>query len=180
MLPFHRETKAPYLAAQHRTRQSPTKPRYCSTAALDVWSAWSYAHPPSHAHPLSHTYTHCSTCPQAADRQFRGLETETDWEAPFMFAQLADTQLGMINANEKWDEEVHRCKKAVEVGTARIPFMTPRDGGCWGGGRFAAPCGFFRNAVDLRRRAIWVSHAEESFLHIPLCVGWVGLSWAEQ
>ena len=40
---------------------------------------------------------------RASGRCFRGLD-EREWTGPFVFVQMADTQLGMLKKDVSWDE----------------------------------------------------------------------------
>lgn len=68
---------------------------------------------------------------QAQGRQFKGLteeDGEAEWRGPFLFAVLADTQLGAMDDNEGWEDEVALCQEAVR----RLNKLKPR---------FAIVCG---------------------------------------
>jgi hypothetical protein len=50
------------------------------------------------------------------------IDAERRWAGPWMFCQLADTQLGMHTNNDGWGEEVALCRRAV----ARVNQLEPR------------------------------------------------------
>jgi len=63
---------------------------------------------------------------KASNRSFLGLgEEEEQWQKPFFFAQLADTQLGFmesnptngkwLNPNSSWEKELQLCQEAVDT-----------------------------------------------------------------
>ncbi len=68
---------------------------------------------------------------QAQGRRFKGLteeDGEATWKEPFLFAVLADTQLGALDDNEKWEDDVALCEEAVR----RLNALRPK---------FAIVCG---------------------------------------
>ncbi len=52
---------------------------------------------------------------KAEGRGFPGYEYESEkhWAGPFQFIQMADCQLGFINENRSWDEDIVLLEKAV-------------------------------------------------------------------
>jgi serine/threonine-protein phosphatase CPPED1 len=54
--------------------------------------------------------------PRARDGVYPSLtrEREGRWNGPFFFLQLADTQFGMFNKNESWEQETALFTRAVE------------------------------------------------------------------
>jgi 3',5'-cyclic AMP phosphodiesterase CpdA len=57
-----------------------------------------------------------SQFPGARNHRFPGLGggPEARWQGPFFFAQLADTQFGMFDGNERWEKETERFTRAVQ------------------------------------------------------------------
>lgn len=55
--------------------------------------------------------------PGARDRGFPGLDAarEGRWHGPFFFAQLADTQFGMFDKDERWEKETELFNRAVDA-----------------------------------------------------------------
>lgn len=53
---------------------------------------------------------------KAEKKAFPGLsyENEKNWKEPFFFIQMADCQLGFIEENRSWDEEIRLLEKAVD------------------------------------------------------------------
>jgi len=68
---------------------------------------------------------------------FPGLDAQREgkWSGPFFFAQLADTQFGMFDKDERWDKETALFSRAVE----RINQLRPR---------FVIVCGDLVNQVS--------------------------------
>jgi len=50
--------------------------------------------------------------PRAREGRYPGLDPA--WKGPFFFAQLADTQFGMFDKDERWDKETVLFTRAVE------------------------------------------------------------------
>lgn len=73
----------------------------------------------------------------AKDHRFPGLggAQEGKWQGPFFFAQLADTQFGMFEGDERWDQETALFTRAVE----QINRLKPR---------FVIVCGDLVNQVS--------------------------------
>lgn len=73
----------------------------------------------------------------ARDHAFPGLDAQHEgkWRGPFFFAQLADTQFGMFEKDERWDQETALFTRAVE----RINQLKPR---------FVIVCGDLVNQVS--------------------------------
>lgn len=82
--------------------------------------------------------------PGARDHQFAGLDAQREgkWRGPFFFAQLADTQFGMFDKDERWEKETALFSRAVE----RINQLKPR---------FVIVCG------DLVNKVTGPKHAEQ-------------------
>lgn len=73
----------------------------------------------------------------ARDHRFPGLDNQREgkWQGPFFFAQLADTQFGMFNKDESWEQETALFSRAVE----QINRLKPR---------FVIVCGDLVNQVS--------------------------------
>lgn len=70
------------------------------------------------------------------DHIYPGLDREHEgqWKGPFFFLQLADTQFGMFNMNQSWEQETELFSRAVE----HINRLKPR---------FVIVCGDLVNAA---------------------------------
>lgn len=93
---------------------------------------------------------------RAQNRGFQGMskDREGQWEGPFVFVQMADTQLGMFTNNEGLAQEEHMMKLAVK----QLNGMSPKP-------KFAIVCGDLINAFP-RDADILIEKQVRSFKHV--------------